>query len=388
MGMLNRLENLEVNVDRLQETADKFMAKANRSMTDASMKKPRSQLKKLRATMQVDTDAVGGQSHAMHAQMAQLRDHDRRLEHAEAAFDNVARAISTLLRQIIPVDSSDNQDFGPDISLCSSSAYQSVASDAQATPPLPELEQYYKAVSDMRIMQERFTYLETERQEQWGRRVLLEDQGQPLDQAHDDFIQAWEERLNVAEANFEEAKTAMEEARRTCDSAGIPIPDWGEASSVSSKHDNPRMPFEATLNSRNAQPSYHFFEGIISEPLMQNNSSPLSTPSAKSELIGQRVSQWVDDIAPMLSPVPSVQMPGASKLTPENFGGRSHFACPHSNRSVADRPTSCPPLPHPTSLPSTSLVQSRTAHSMNAIGDFESDPDFWTTLSPGLGSLP
>lgn len=265
------------------------------------------------------------------------------------------------------------------MSLVPSSAYRSVRSDTITTPPVPELEQYYQTASDLRIMQERFAYLETERQEQWSRRVMLEDQDQVLEQTHSEFIEAWEKRLNEAGVNVDEARAASEEARRACDAAGILIPDWGEASSVDdeSKVDNLRFPLGGGLSPLKVQPSLRLFEDVISEPLMHDHGSSLSTPSASNQLIAERISHWVETTTQDVDSVPANDLEEPTALDPKNFGGFSHFACPHCNRSPADSSTSCPTLPHPRRMSTITASSPRTARSVGAKDGVELDRTIW-----------
>lgn len=389
MAVYNRLSNLELNLNRLQKTIDMFMEKANRNTSDTLLKKPRSRLKKIQTTMQLDNDAVVGQIQAMIAQMATLMEHDRRLEHAENAFDNVTQAISTVFRNLL--DSTENTFSGPEVALAPSPVFQSVRSDASAAPLSPELEQFYKALSDMRIMQERFAYLEAERNEQWERRILLEDQGQLPDRTHDEFLEDWENRLNEAELNFENAKKAMEETRRACEAANIAIPDLDGASSVGSdnKQEHLRAPLGEPYSPPIIQPSLRLFEEVISQPPLQDRGTPSSTsPVSNNQLTNERIWQWRDNIAPSVTPVLSDPLEEPPAPTSANFPSISHFACRYGDETAARRSRSCPTLPHPTSTPPIPLSRSRSTRSVGTDDDLEIDLDVWGRLMLGFAAPP
>jgi hypothetical protein len=75
-------------------------------------------------------------------------------------------------------------------------------------------------------MSERIGDLQVEKQEQWERRGLEEDQGQLLDQNEDEFLRAWSDTLKPAYNNYETAKAAVKESRELCDRNNIDIPSW------------------------------------------------------------------------------------------------------------------------------------------------------------------
>lgn len=347
MAVYNRLGDLQLNLDRFQGTLNRYMVKSNGSTTGSSTKKPGSRLKKLQAEMQLDAEAITGQIQAMNAQMVELREQDRRLQHAEDAFDNATRAMFTALRRERLLNDDENSDTTSEISLAPSSAFRSITSAALAPPISPDLEEYYKAVSEMRNMQERFHWLIAERDEQWERRAMLEEQGQCLDQTDDEFIKAWEKQLDEAEANYEDAGAAVESARRVCETADIVIPDWAEDSSVNA--DNKQQHFyplhEATIIPPNIEPPPQLFDGMVPETLPQDHSSPTSSSHIVRQLKEKRVSEWVEDVVPSGAFVSL----GDSKKSPmdgiEIDVSMSRLTRHHNSRTTLMRSTSCPALP-------------------------------------------
>lgn len=389
MAVYNRLGNLQLNLDRLQGTLDKFMAKANSSNADASTKKPKSRLKKLRTEVQLDVEAMGGQIQAVNGQMAELREQDRRLQHAEDAFDNAARAVSTALRRLRLIDDDENFDMRSEVSLASSSAYRSIQSDALASPVFPELAEYYKAFSDLRIMHERFMWLENERNEQWERRVMLEEQDQFLDQTEDEFIEAWEKRLNEAEVNYEDAKAATEEARLACHAAEITIPDLDDAIDASSADaDSKQQPFNASHNHTiippNIRPPSQIFDDIVPETLPEDppSSQSLTPPARQHLMMENRISQWVDDVVP---PIASISSPVESREPPadnsKNSTGMDSLV--RLTSSIA-RSMSCPAQPRPSCPTSIEPARPHTARSVGAEDSLVADEAIWAAGLPEL----
>jgi hypothetical protein len=220
MKLRHRLDNLEHHLVRLQNSLGLLVQPTN---LDLSPKKPRTRRKKLQTTVILDVEALVGQIQALNFISEEFREGDRKQDGTEKSCDNAAQALSTALRKRGLVS---DEDVGSDVFLAPTPKAQSVSS-IDTSPSIPaELQAYYAAISLSRNMSERIGDLQVEKQEQWERRGLEEDQGQLLDQNEDEFLRAWSDTLKPAYNNYETAKAAVKESRELCDRNNIDIPSW------------------------------------------------------------------------------------------------------------------------------------------------------------------
>lgn len=220
MELRHRLDNFRQHLDRLQSSFE-LLVDPPAVAAPESPKRPRSRRKKLQSCVRLDHEALRAQVDAMDKLTDELRSNDKRQEQAESSFDNAVAQIAIKLRKSkMPLRPCVQRDLIED------------QSDRAPQPLIsPELETYYEAASTLRLMQERIGDLQTEQQEQWGRRVLMEDQGQVLDQSEDNFLRYWNDTLSIAHRDFEQARENAKSARTLCEISGIMVPAWAEINS-------------------------------------------------------------------------------------------------------------------------------------------------------------
>lgn len=309
MELRHRLDNLEQHLDRLQSSIGQFMekpgsvnpVKSDAVKSDGSPKKPRGRRKRLQSTVNLDLEAAKDQIHALNLLSEELRENDREQEESGKSFDNATLALSTSLRRRgLVVD----DDARSDVSLALTTPARSVGS-IDTYPPVPvELEAYYAAVSHLQNMSERIGDLQVEKQEQWVRRGLEEDQGQVQDQSDSDFLRDWDETLGIAYSNYNNARTAVRLARELCDSLNIDIPIWAKVNSVGDHTGlgHGGAPEQQLVSPPNSVPANSRIGEIgrpvenISETVVQDQGSAPATPPVNNPLATERVAKWVEEV--------------------------------------------------------------------------------------------
>lgn len=243
MEVQHRLDNLEIHLERLRDSFEALMKKVNVNVSkpDGTPRKPSSRLRKLANEVHLDLEAFDSQCQDLKSLSTSLRDHDKKWEASELAFDNVCRNIfhELRVRQLVSGDATED-----DISLKSTSYFKSADSASTPLPMVKELADYFAAYSRLRHMSERIDDLTGEQLEQRERRDLLRDQEQVLDQTDEEFSAKWDQILGPATKDYEEALLAVESTRKLCSDAGIEIPAWARidarpASNVISIPDKP-----------------------------------------------------------------------------------------------------------------------------------------------------
>lgn len=262
--------------------------------------------KKRRAQIQSDIEVLGSRMQRVTELMDDIKGHDRHVGKATDAFDNAARAMFTALRGN---QAAKDDDVWGDVSLQPSSAFNSVLSAAPTSHVTTQLDRFYDAVANLKIMRERFSDFSMEQQEQWERRVLMADQEQVLEQGDEDFSREWQQKLDVAEEDLRNARNTVRDARQACVDEGIAIPAWAEVSLSDIVPE--QLPWSSSQagavsppNSRPAN-SIHMHRlipelratSIASGNVLQPNISPLRTPTTNDLKSQERVRQWIEDVA-------------------------------------------------------------------------------------------
>jgi hypothetical protein len=303
MDVCHRLDNLQYSIARLETSIGDLMKHVIVAKPSTSRKRSQSLLKKLESSVHLDTEELRARIKGLNALTAEMRMNERAVEKAEHSFRNAHQAAFTAFRRrkLINVDA-----IGSDVSLVPTPLRSPVASSAGAIDTVDELEVYYAAVGTLKNMRERIWDLQAEQQEQWERRGLLEDQGHVLEQNDEEFMLAWDKQLKVANKDFEEARTAVEDARKACIQANITIPSWAEVNSVGDELEpgGRDSPIQEAVSPPNSVPAHHLDnfteQDAISakERLLHDRGSPLSTPPAYNSLIRDRVDRWMTEIEP------------------------------------------------------------------------------------------
>ena len=317
LELRHRLDSFRQHFYRLQSSIEPLVQPATSTVdSKASAKKPRTRRKKLQSAVKVDLDALENQLLALAELAEEFTDNDRKQEDAERSFDNAVQTITTELRRskLIP-----ENEAAPEVSLAPTIASIS-EHPSNISPPIPDqLEAYYAAFSTLRNMAERIGELQSEQQEQWERRGVMEDQGQVLDQSDDDFTCAWNKTLEIAYKDFTTAQAAVERARQDCDAMDISIPTWAEVTSVGEKDDpsvdeTPNQGIVSLPNSVSSdsqrEPQQYLSLGL-KQPLLQSGESPLETPP-HAPFAKDRVARWIETTDPTVKP----QYPESPKSTP------------------------------------------------------------------------
>jgi hypothetical protein len=142
-----------------------------------SRKKSRAWRKKLHTSIDLDLEAHKAQMYALRLLTEDLRDHDRKQEDAEKAFDNAVLVMSAQLRMnnLLPRDE--------EVLVACAPTFASISGhpNAISLPIKAELEDYYAAIGALSIMGERIADLQVEQQERWVHRGLIEDQDGSLE---------------------------------------------------------------------------------------------------------------------------------------------------------------------------------------------------------------
>lgn len=284
----------------------------------------KAQLRKLHTKIQADLDILNTKIETVEQLMEELRVGDRRTERAEQSLDNSSRAlISAIQRSDVVQNDIHGDDDLSDVSLAPTSEFGSEALVPPSPPMAPQLLQFYSAVSNYKIMRERLFDLDVERQEQWDRRLLLADQDQVLDQNDDEFTAMWQETFLGPESDFQDARTALQQARKSCLNANIAIPALQDlqipesegdeqAHNVMQEETSTNVPgpqsiivadtLEATLPKPSAEHELQTqpFDTVatsmppeLEQTEEMDDSSP-SSPLAVSDRVAERVSEWID----------------------------------------------------------------------------------------------
>jgi len=317
MELRHRLDNFRQHFYRLQSSIELLVQPTTSTIdSNASAKKPRARRKKLQSAVKLDLDALQKQLLALDELAEEFTDNDRKQEGAERSFDNAVQTITTKLRRnkLIPENKSASEvSLAPTIASVSEHP-------SNISPPIPDqLEAYYAAFSTLRNMAERIGDLQSEQQEQWERRGVMEDQGQVLDQSDDDFTRAWNETLEIAYKDFTAAQAAVERTRQDCDAMNISIPTWAEVVSVGEKDDPSSInaPDQGIVSLPNSVPGDSqpgLQQGVplgFNQPLLQGGDSPLETPP-HAPFSKDRVARWIETTDPTVEP----QHPESPKSTP------------------------------------------------------------------------
>jgi hypothetical protein len=302
--MSHRLDNLQYSLARLETSIGDLMKKVIVVKPNAALTGRQSRLKELESSVHSDTKELRERIIFLNALTAEMRMTERAAEKAEQSFHNAHQATFTAFRRrkLINLDA-----IGSDVTLVPTPLQSSVASSAGATDTVDELQVYYAAVGTLKNMRERIWDLQAEQQEQWERRGLLEDQGHVFEQNDEEFVLAWDRPLGVANKDFEEARTAVEDARRACIQANVTIPSWAEVNSVGDELEpgGRDSPIQEAVSPPNSVPQAHHLDNFAEqdaetakERLLQDRGSPLSTPPAYSSLIRDRVDKWMTEIEP------------------------------------------------------------------------------------------
>lgn len=221
-----RLNNLEAESQRLQDCLEDIRSINANSKSSKTIKRPKARLKRLQEEMALDIQAFTRSCQELQALSTDLRDHERKLEASEGAFDNVCQAVIRKLRVLGHEFINDSAD---DLSLKSTSYFQSSSSAATASPPVEELATYFAAFSRLRNMSERLDDLLAEQHDQQEQRDLWADREIMSDESEEAFLRRWENSIAPARNDYEEAYVALDNARRACDDANIQIPEWAKA---------------------------------------------------------------------------------------------------------------------------------------------------------------
>lgn len=219
MELRHRLDNLQQHYDRLQSSLE-VLVDSSEVDPPKQRKSPSARRKKLQSAVRLDLEALKYHLDELERLTDELRSSDRRQEQAERSFEmrpcieKYLTERDLIMRHLVERNLIENQ------------------SDRTPQPLIAyELEAYYSAVSALRNMGERIGELESEQQEQWERRGVMEDQGYVLDQSEDDFLRHWNNTLSMANQDFERAQGNVVFARKSCEHAGIAIPAWAEIGS-------------------------------------------------------------------------------------------------------------------------------------------------------------
>jgi hypothetical protein len=320
MEWRHRLDNFRQHFDRLQNSIELLLQPSTSTIdSNASPKKPRARRKKLQSAVKLDLEALEKQLLALDGITEELRSNDQMQEDAERSFDNAVQTISTQLRQskLIPED-----ETAPEVCLAPTVGSMSEHPSNISPPIAAELEAYYAAVSTLRNMGERIGELQSEQQEQWERRGVMEDQGQVLDQSEDDFTRTWNDTLEIAYKDFIAAQAAVERTRQDCDAMNISIPTWAEVNSVGEKEDpsSDDVPDRGMASLPNSVPGdsqpgrQQGFALVFNQPLLRGGESPLETP-LHAPFSKDRVARWIETTGPTLEP----QHPDSLQSTPGAF---------------------------------------------------------------------
>lgn len=248
--------------------------------------------------------------------MDQTKGHGRLLEKATEAFDNAALAMFTAFHgnQV----SNDDDGVLPHVSFEASSEYDSIdpASPPSFTPVIPQLDRYYDAVGNFKIMRERLSDVSIERQEQSERRAMMADQGQVAEQSDEDFSAEWHRILDAAEEDLRDAREAVEDARQACDADSIDIPVWAQMSLSDTAPeqlvwDSTQAVSPPNSNPANSAATPHLHLGmaatsIISGNLLAPTVSPLHTPPPNDSLATEKVLHWRQEVADKNGPLNEV----------------------------------------------------------------------------------
>lgn len=307
MEVQYRCNNIQDSLHHLRESFEQAIrnGKASQPGSVTVKSKGRSRRRHMRSQANSDMDVLHARVKDLNLLMEDLNGHDRHVENAEKAFDNASRAMFTALHANTLV----RDDYGwTEASLKPSSAYRSLLSTSSGPPMLPQLAEYYDAVSDLKIMRERLNDLRVERQEQWERRVLLVDQEAFFGPSDDDFHSEWRQSLEIAEKDLRCANDAVMNTRQACIDVQISIPSWAAISLSSYATDeDPRAPHRAEpLGSLNSvvvadTPAPQIATGVkvistISAHDLPRGSSPLLTPPINQSTVREKVDRWLENI--------------------------------------------------------------------------------------------
>lgn len=302
MEMYHHIVNLQYSMSRLQDSVSSLVNKDGAVKPKASHDRPRTRLKKLRSSVHLDAEELGTRIENLLALTTEVQSTERALGEAERSFDNARQVMSSALRRQNILDFDDSQ---PDVALIPtlSQSYSSCSVVASATAT--ELKTYYTAVGRLKNMRERLSDLQIEKEEQWDRRMLLEDQGQFLEQTEEEFNLAWGGTLESAIAAFQEAHSTVKEARKVCVEAGVTIPSWAEVDSVGDELDTEQQGALLQVHSHpegapsSVLPSADRIEqrcATTALPLPHDQETPASTSPVHHAFNDERVARWIQEI--------------------------------------------------------------------------------------------
>lgn len=371
----------------LQESAGCLLAKSTSVKSEAASKKSKARSKKLHARMQADLESLGAKMQAVDKLMVELGTRNRQIQNAEQALDNVTRALITAVHKgnLANEGLHYDEDDLSETSLAPTSEFGSEASTAADPGMAPQLVNFYSAVSNYRIMRERLLDLGLELQEQWERRLLLQEQDQPSDQTDEEFTAAWREMFVGPEEDFHRAKTMLQESRKSCIEVGVDVPPLEDLQISNAEGDDqqhslvgvesPSAAMDSDMNATADHPlatsamttsqQTPFGEEIlvdqesatpsISGLDQQLDDSSPATPLAVNDKAVERITQWVDNVDLEVVDHTSSLRGGPSSAITASTGdrpSRSHFrefshptSPPTSTSRRRQRATSLPHAP-------------------------------------------
>jgi hypothetical protein len=304
MDMCHRLDNLQYSLARLETSIGDLMKKVIVVKPNTARKRRQFRLKELESSVHLDTKELRERIIFLNTLTAEIRITERAMEKAGDSFRNAHQAALTAFRRrkLINVDA-----IGSDVTLVPTPLQSPLMSSAGAVDTVDELQGYYAAVGTLRNMRERVWDLQAEQQDQWERRGLLEDQGHVFEQNDEEFALAWDKPLGVANKDFEEARTAVEDARRACIQANVTIPSWAEVDSVGDdlQPGEGDSSIQEAVSPPNSVPPAHHLDNFTEqdaetakERSLHDRGSPFSTPPAYNSSIRDKVDQWMTGIEP------------------------------------------------------------------------------------------
>lgn len=260
--------------------------------------------------VQEDVDTLAQRMQHVTTLMDQTKGHDRLLERTTRAFDNAALAMFTALRgNEVMVDDDDDDAVLPDVSLKASSECNSIdpPNSFSTAPVIPQLDRYYDAVGNFKIMRERLSDLYIERQEQWERRAIMADQEQVAEQSDEDFIAEWRQMLDAAEEDLRVAGEVVEDARKACDADNIDIPMWAQMSLSATGPEQLAWDSTQAVSPPNSNPAKsavirHLHPGMAATSVASGNLlapivSPMRTPPPNDSLAIEKILHWRQEVA-------------------------------------------------------------------------------------------
>jgi hypothetical protein len=237
--------------------------------------------------------------------MSRMRDGDRHVEEVGDALHNSLQAMSTTLRRN-ESDQNDNGLMRPSISLVPTSPSHSRGSDAARSPMADELANFCDAVADFKIMRERIDELYFEKQEQEKRRDFLGDQELKLEKRNEKFLLTWNDSLENAEMELQEAESAVFRARKVCEDANVLIPSWAETNPAFSEvYQEYNIPAQlATINLPEGVILQRSSDGEVgssmntSEPVLIDASSLMFSPLGEQSSSVDKIANWIEGVEP------------------------------------------------------------------------------------------